>query len=156
VRSLVLTADVPELDAGEVYARLADTASYPAHSDAIRSVVVTPVDDDTAVSHWEVNFRGGVLRWSEQDRFDPAGLRIEFSQLAGDVETFDGVWQSVPCGGGTRVVFTAMLDLGIPTLADVLEPIAVSALVENTVSILRGLFGDAVEVEDPAAAEVVQ
>ena len=33
--------------------------------------------------------------------------------------------------------------MGIPSLADALEPIAVRALIDNIVSIVRGLFGSA-------------
>jgi hypothetical protein len=37
--------------------------------------------------------------------------------------------------------------MGIPSLADALEPIAVRTLVDNTVSIVRGLVGRAELVE---------
>ena len=43
--------------------------------------------------------------------------------------------------------FEARVDLSIPSLADALEPIAVRTLVDNTVAIVRGLFGEDVVVE---------
>ncbi|MGY1638697.1 type II toxin-antitoxin system RatA family toxin [Geodermatophilus sp. SYSU D00742] len=145
MRSVTLTAHVP-VPADAAYRRLRDFAAYPAHCPAVRTVTVTDVDGDAAVSRWEADFRNGVLRWTEQDTFDDPGRRISFVQLEGDVDVFRGSWRCRPGDGGCRITFTAEVDLGIPTLADVLEPIAVRALAENTTSILTGLFGPAVRV----------
>ncbi len=151
MRTLTLVADVPA-PADAAYARLSDFSSYPRHSPAVRDVAVTDVESGIAISRWEVAFRNGVLRWTEQDVFDPALRRIAFTQLEGDIDVFRGSWQCAPAGDACRVTFSAELDLGIPTLADALEPIAVRALAENTVSILTGLFGSAVVV--PPAARI--
>jgi uncharacterized membrane protein len=152
MRSVTLTAHVPGQDAARVYARLSDFASYPAHSESVRSVTVTDVTGDTTLSRWEVAFRNGILRWSEEDTFDRTGLRIEFRQLEGDVDVFEGSWACVDVDGGSRLTFEARIDLGVPTLADVLEPIATRALLDNTTSIVRGLFGADVSVETGAPA----
>ena len=81
--------------------------------------------EDVTVSQWEVNFRAGILRWREEDRFDRAALSIAFRQLEGDVAIFDGVWRCTDAPDGCEVTFDARLDMGIPSLADALEPIAV-------------------------------
>jgi hypothetical protein len=47
------------------------------------------------------------------------------------------------CPAGSEIVFSARLDMGIPSLADALEPIAVRTLIDNTVLIVRGLVGSA-------------
>ena len=44
---------------------------------------------------------------------------------------------------GSEIVFSARLDMGIPSLADALEPIAVRTLIDNIASIVRGLVGSA-------------
>lgn len=152
MRSLTLTAVLPGHDPDTAYARLTDFAAYPTHSPAVRSVTVSELGQDTSISQWEVAFRKGTLRWTEQDTFDRAARRIAFTQLAGDVAVFDGSWHVEPAPDGARVTFSARLDLGIPTLAAVLEPIAVRALVDNTRSLLRGLFGAHVAAEQTAAA----
>jgi ribosome-associated toxin RatA of RatAB toxin-antitoxin module len=152
MRSVTLTAHIPGQDAARVYARLSDLASYPDHSESVRSVTVTGVTGDVTLSRWEVAFRNGILRWSEQDTFDRAGLRIDFTQLDGDVEEFAGSWACANVAGGCRVTFDARIDLGVPTLADVLEPIATRALLDNTTSIVRGIFGSDVTFEADAAA----
>ena len=79
--------------------------------------------------------RGGHVR--------PGALSITFRQVEGDAAVFDGSWECVDAGHGSEIVFAARLDMGIPSLADALEPIAVRTLIDNIVSIVRGLVGSA-------------
>ena len=143
MRTIRLRLHVPHKSASDVYATLADFERYPKLSDAVQSVAVTEVSENRTVSTWEVTFRAGLLRWTEEDTFDPAVLSITFRQLEGDVALFDGSWQCSEAASGAEILFSARLDMGIPSLADALEPIAVRALTDNIVSIVRGLFGQA-------------
>ena len=160
MRTVLLRLHVPGQPANDVYRTLADFERYPELSDAVRSVAVTGVSEGRTVSQWEVTFRAGLLRWTEEDTFDPGALRITFRQLEGDAAVFDGSWQCVDAAPGSEIVFSARLDMGIPSLADALEPIAVRTLTDNIVSIVRGLLGRAelvasdvaVPAPDPAPA----
>ena len=143
MRTVRLRLHVPHKSASEVYATLADFERYRDLSDAVRSVAVTQVSDNLTVSRWEVTFRAGLLRWTEQDTFDPAALSITFRQLEGDIAVFDGSWECASAAPGSEILFSARLDMGIPSLADALEPIAVRTLTGNIVSIVRGLVGHA-------------
>jgi ribosome-associated toxin RatA of RatAB toxin-antitoxin module len=143
MRTIRLRLHVPHKSASDVYTTLANFELYPTLCDAVQNVVVTEVSGNVTVSQWEVTFRAGLLRWTEQDTFDPGSLTIEFRQLEGDIAVFDGSWQCVEAVPGSEVLFSARLDLGIPSLADALEPIAVRTLIANIISIVRGLFGSA-------------
>ena len=143
MRSVRLRLHVPHEPASDVYATLADFGRYPELSDAVRSVAVTEVSENLTVSRWEVTFRAGLLRWTEEDTLDPDGLSIAFRQLDGDIAVFDGSWQCVEAAAGSEIVFCARLDMGIPSLADALEPIAVRTMIDNIVVIAGGLFGQA-------------
>jgi len=143
MRTVRLRLHVPHKSAGDVYATLADFERYPELSDAVRSVTVTQVSENRTVSAWEVTFRAGLLRWTEEDTFDPAALTITFRQLEGDIALFDGSWECADAAQGSEIVFSARLDMGIPSLADALEPIAVRTMTDNIVSIVRGLVGSA-------------
>jgi len=143
MRTVRLRLHVPHKPASDVYQTLADFERYPDLSDAVRSVAVTQVSDNLTVSRWEVTFRAGLLRWTEEDTFDPAALSITFRQLEGDIAVFDGSWECVDAAPGSEIHFSARLDMGIPSLADALEPIAVRTLTGNIVSIVRGLVGSA-------------
>ena len=143
MRSVRLRLNVPHKSASEVYATLADFEQYPELSDAVQSVAVTEVSENRTVSHWDVTFRAGLLRWTEEDTFDQDALSITFRQLDGDIALFDGSWQCIDAEQGSQIMFSARLDMGIPSLADALEPIAVRTMIDNIVSIVRGLAGHA-------------
>ena len=143
MRTVRLRLSVPHKPASEVYAALADFGRYPELCDAVRDITITEVSENLAVSSWEVTFRAGLLRWTEQDMFDPEALSITFHQIEGDIAVFEGSWQCLDAPQGGEIVFSATLDMGIPSLADALEPIAVRALTDNIVSIVRGLVGSA-------------
>ena len=154
MRIVRLQLHVAERAAADVYEILADFERYPELSDAVQSVAVTAVSDDVTTSQWEVTFRAGLLRWTEEDRFDRQALTIEFRQLEGDVALFDGSWRCTDAPDGCEITFTARLDMGIPSLADALEPIAVRTLIDNTVSIVTGLVGAAeLRTSDVSVAE---
>ncbi len=151
MRTVSMTVLVPHRSHGEAFASVADFAAYPDHSPAVRSVVVTPTGPTTRHSTWEVAFRNGLLRWTEEDTLSPATGTIGFEQVEGDVDLFEGCWEVRPAaGGGATVRFSARVDMGIPTLADVLEPIASRTLLDNTWAIIAGMFGPAVELLDRA------
>ena len=158
MRAVRLRLYVPHKSASDVYAALANFERYPVLCAAVQNVAVTEVSENRTVSRWEVTFRAGLLRWTEEDTFDPGALTITFRQLDGDIAVFDGSWQcldNVPSAPGSEIVFAARLDMGIPSLADALEPIAVRALTDNIVSIVRGLVGSAeLFASDVAVPEV--
>lgn len=126
--------------ATSVYEVIADFPSYETYADAVKKVEIYNVQPNYCESFWEVKFRDGLLRWHERDAFSPSERRIAFSQTKGDLAVFDGFWQAEPLAHGTELHFHAVIDLGLPQLAALLEPIAVQALRENIASIVNGLF----------------
>lgn len=138
--NLVLIA--PDVDAAECYHRLSDFARYPELTDAVRAVEVEPpASDGTIRSKWTVLFRNGLLCWTEADVLDPVARTISFRQLSGDFQTFDGQWSVRQHPTGAEILFEARFDLGIPTLAAILDPVAESTLRANILTITRGLLG---------------
>jgi ribosome-associated toxin RatA of RatAB toxin-antitoxin module len=154
MRTVRLRLHVPHKPASDVYATLADFARYPELCDAVQSVAVIAESENRTRSRWEVSFRAGLLRWTEEDVFDPGVLSITFRQLEGDIAVFDGSWKCVDTAQGSEILFSARLDMGIPSLADALEPIAVRTLIDNITSIVRGLVGSAELVASDVAVPV--
>ncbi len=64
------------------------------------------------------------MRWSERDAFFPTTRTIGFTQLTGDFRAVEGTWRCASGEDGTAVTFDAVFDLGIPTLAELLDPVA--------------------------------
>lgn len=137
--SVRITAQV-EADPDEAFARLEDLSAYPGLTPTVHEVLVTREGGEQR-SAWRVAFRGGILCWTERDIVDAAGRRIVFEQIDGDVDRFDGSWAVVAEPGTTTVVFEADLDLGIASLAPIVDPVARTTLVEVIGDILVGLFG---------------
>src|SRR5215475_5971098 len=146
MRQVSITAAVPQADADTVFARIADFARYPEHTEAVREVIIGDRDGTVLTSVWSGNFRNGVLRWTERDRFDQHNRVIEFTQLDGDFARFDGRWRVVQKPEAVEVEFTAVFDLGMASLAAILDPIAEQALRDNIELILRGLLGPQISV----------
>ena len=132
----------------EVYGMLSDFKSYPNYGGAIISVDVEPTEDGCAKVTWQAKLRDGVLSWTEKDRFDPEARTIRFEQVEGDLEVFEGAWQVETEGDGSRVSFSANFELGSPSLAAFLGPVAGQALQENIQSVLTGFFGDQISFSD--------
>ena len=145
MRQLEIAAIVPNRDVKSAYEVLRDFKSYPRHSSEVRSVVIES-NNGEMFSTWETTFRGGLLRWREKDSFDPESNSIGFEQTEGDIQHFSGWWKISSEGAGCRVRFWAQFDMGIPSLSNIIDPIAKQALRENIIAILRGLFGDKVAI----------
>ncbi|MFJ9692878.1 type II toxin-antitoxin system RatA family toxin [Kitasatospora sp. NPDC101183] len=137
----------PAVAPAEAYRRISDFARYPELTETVKNVEVhEPEADGSVLSEWTVHFRNGLLKWSERDTFHPADMAISFEQTKGDFAEFGGDWRIEPDGEGTLVRFVADFDLGIPTLAAILDPVAESALRTNILKILEGLLGEAQEI----------
>src|ERR1043166_7404089 len=115
----------------ETYDLLVDFRSYPQYMASVRKVELLEDSGVHCVSSWEVEFRDGLLRWTERDTFLRERLRIEFAQIEGDLEAFSGSWEVTRAQEGSIVTFSSVFDLGIPSLAAFLEPVAQAALEEN-------------------------
>ena len=131
----------------ETYDSLIDFRSYPQYMASVRKVELLEDLGTSCISAWEVEFRDGLLRWTERDTFLRERLRIEFTQIDGDLEAFSGSWEVTQAREGSTVTFSSVFDLGIPSLAAFLEPVAQAALEENVAKMLRGLFGDDCEID---------
>lgn len=148
MREVTVAVEAAGRTAEEAYGLISDFARYPELTDTVTGVTVHPPDaDGTVLSDWSVVFRSGQMRWSERDTFLPEKLTVRFEQLEGDFEVFRGEWVCEGHGPGTIVRFSASFDLGIPSLAEILDPVAESTLRDNIIRILGGLLGEVTEVE---------
>ncbi|WP_200300881.1 type II toxin-antitoxin system RatA family toxin [Streptomyces adelaidensis] len=133
-------------DADKVFDRVRDFERYADHTDAVREVTLTADEAGTVDSAWAVNFRGGVLHWTERDLIDPAARTITFEQLTGDFARFAGSWDVQQTDDDVVVLFSCEFDMGIPSLEPIINPVAMRALVESIGLILRGLLGEEIEL----------
>ncbi len=150
---VVVSGRHPSFSAARAYEALRDLNSYMEHSPAVRKVTVEQTPAGETISHWEVNFRNGVLHWSEYDVFDDEKHTVHFNRRDGDPEYFAGSWSALDRDDGCHVRFDAEFDIGIPTLSAMLDPLACRTLRENIVKTMVGVMGDEL-VLDPAGDQV--
>lgn len=143
---------LPEREPEEVLRSVTDFAKWEQASDAVRAVRVEPQSDGSEITHWEVNFRQGVMRWTERDVTDFSTNRAVFDLIEGDPLLFNGTWVVERVGDDCVLVFDSEFDLGMPSLGHVLDPIAVEAVEEAIESVLIGLYGSEARLEFTAAA----
>jgi ribosome-associated toxin RatA of RatAB toxin-antitoxin module len=150
MRNVGLTVSAPGTDPDEAFRCLHDYERYPELTDAVLRVTLSEGEGGRERCTWEVKFRRGVLIWTEDGLADPQRRRIEFSLVEGDLDALEGSWQVEAAADGSLIRFACTFDMGIPTLAHLLEPVAADTLRENVVSMCEGLFGATHVVDDQA------
>jgi ribosome-associated toxin RatA of RatAB toxin-antitoxin module len=150
MREVDITISAAGTDADEVFKTLSDYGRYPEMTDAVLRVTLSEGEKGRERCTWEVKFRRGILIWTEEGTLDAERRRIEFWLVDGDLDELHGEWQVDQLERGSLLRFSCRFDMGIPTLAHLIEPVAADTLRENMVSVCEGLFGASEVVEEPA------
>lgn len=129
-----------------VWRTIVDVDSYPAFMENVvstRALTDEAPDPDAEgniglrSSAWSILLKGAVLEWEEHERIDHDRHLLEFHQLDGDMERLDGFWQVTPVGTDRAIVQLEIdFRIGIPLLADMLNPLAAQAIHDNSRSML--------------------
>jgi ribosome-associated toxin RatA of RatAB toxin-antitoxin module len=162
VRTVELTALVPAQQAATVFDAVRAWERYPQLAPHVNATTVhATLPEPVGSSSWELHFRSGLLRWTEDDVYDTDAHGIRFEQTDGDFDSFAGSWTLTQEGEAVRVHFTADFDFGIPSLEGILDPIAERVIKETVAWAVTGLFpaaevlaGAGIEPNTPAATGV--
>jgi ribosome-associated toxin RatA of RatAB toxin-antitoxin module len=128
-----------------VFSAITDFERFPDVAEDIRSITVSREGPATVATEWVVAFRGGEMRWTQRDQLDRESRTVAFEMIEGDSDVWEGTW-SVTSEG---VRFVVDFDLGLPALADQLNPLAERALYDVIVAVLRGQVGADIEILTP-------
>ncbi|MFI7301468.1 type II toxin-antitoxin system RatA family toxin [Streptomyces sp. NPDC050121] len=133
-----LPINAPAAETWAAVTRLEDYAAYMANVESV--TVVSESDTGVRTSAWSVLLKGSVLEWLETDVLDHDTRVMSFDQVSGDLDLFSGHWKVEDTGEGTSVVaFCVDFEIGIPLLADMLNPVATKALRENAEHMLQAI-----------------
>ncbi|MEU8685626.1 SRPBCC family protein [Streptomyces sp. NPDC048611] len=135
-----LPIKAPVAAAWRAVTRLEDYAAYMENVESVNVLGETAAGVRT--SEWSVLLKGSVLEWVEEDELDEERRVMSFTQVSGDLDEFRGYWRvdEAGDGSGTSVVtFSVDFEIGIPLLADMLNPVAGRALRENSEHMLRAI-----------------
>ncbi|MEV7013779.1 SRPBCC family protein [Streptosporangium sp. NPDC051022] len=136
----VTTSHTSTEPAQRIWEVLLDCEEFPSYMDEVVDVTILDRSGSNRTSRWAVLLKGSELEWVERDTVDHERRRIEFEQIEGDLAYFDGYWQVTDDGAGqTTIELHVEFDIGIPLMADMLNPVAARALEENSKAILNRL-----------------
>ncbi|MFD8151540.1 type II toxin-antitoxin system RatA family toxin [Streptomyces sp. NPDC059720] len=157
MRHVELDALIPAEQAERVLHAVRRWERYPDLAPHVNATTVhAAYPDPAASSSWELHFRSGLLRWTEDDTVLPEQGQIRFEQSEGDFDSFCGTWSLTQHGDDVAVRFDADFDFGIPSLEGILDPIAERVIKETVAWALTGLFpavriSGGIELTQPAA-----
>jgi ribosome-associated toxin RatA of RatAB toxin-antitoxin module len=126
-----------------VYELAKEQERFPEFMPDVETVVVLERHPDHVVTRWKTLVEDAPIEWTEDDRFDDAGLRIDYALIEGDLDTFEGAWTFEQRGGVTRVVLSVEYDFGVPTLAELIGPTLEKKVRENAEMMLAALKREA-------------
>lgn len=136
---VVKTAHLTDQPADRVWQVLLDCEAFPTYMPEVSRVELVSDDGSRRVGRWAVLLKGSELEWEEEEFVDHDRRRIEFRQIDGDLDYFNGHWQVTETPDGTLVELDVDFDIGIPLMADMLNPVAAKALQDNSQAILERL-----------------
>jgi ribosome-associated toxin RatA of RatAB toxin-antitoxin module len=124
-----------------VWLAVTDIERYSRTMENVRSARVLEVISTTARRcAWSVTLKGSILEWEEIEHLDHDRHIVEFNQLSGDMEVFAGRWTLEERSPAlTNVRFSVDFEIGIPLLAEMLNPVAQRSLRDNCSEMLLGI-----------------
>jgi len=128
-----------------VYELAKDQERFPEFMPDVETVRVLERYPDRVISRWKTLVEEAPIEWTEEDRFDDGGLRIDYALLEGDLDTFQGAWTFEERDGLTHVLLTVEYDFGVPTLAELIGPTLQKKVLENSEMMLKALKTQAEE-----------
>lgn len=132
------TTDISNSSIEAVWRMISDLEDYPRSMQDILEVRCIERTDKETVTSWKVLLDGSEMTWTERDIYEPYH-RITFSQLEGDMDIYRGQWLLEQLAGSVRVSLHIEFDIGIPSLTEMLDPIAVQAIEANSRQMLSAV-----------------
>lgn len=135
VQSRVAIEDV-SIDA--VWEVMRDFEAFPRLMPDVLEVKCFDHAGETLKSAWRVLLNGSELTWVEWDQLVDR-QEIAFHQIEGDLEIWEGCWRLRAERRAVIVDLTVSFDLGIPSLAHILDPIGIRAITANSRQMLEAI-----------------
>lgn len=124
-----------------VWEAVLDIERYPELMTNVVSVKIEEWETPTTRrSQWAMIIKGATLVWRDREFIDHDEHTVNFTQVSGDLERFEGAWELTAKEAElTRVRLTISFEIGIPLLAGMLNPVAQRALYGNAREMLEGV-----------------
>ena len=135
---VVSSVSIADFSPAQIWPVLIDFSNFPRVMENVRSVQILDQTDNGMTAAWEVELDGAVFAWTERDTFD-APRELRFEQIEGDLECWSGFWKLEQTATGTEVTLEVEFGIGIPSMEPFLNPLAETAIQENSEQLLEAL-----------------
>lgn len=119
-----LTVDV-NAPVQKVYEVARDVEAFPDFMEDLQSLTVLERSDDgnRTVTEWVGVIREFkmTVRWTQEDRWDPANHRDDFNLIKGDMDSMSGYWQFHPINGSTRFECVVEYEYNVPLIGPMIK-----------------------------------
>lgn len=119
-----LTVDV-NAPVQKVYEVARDVEAFPDFMEDLQSLTVLERSDDgnRTVTEWVGVIREFkmTVRWTQEDRWDPANHRDDFNLIKGDMDSMTGYWQFHPNNGSTRFECVVEYEYNVPLIGPMIK-----------------------------------
>ena len=116
-----------------------DLERFPEFMPNVNSLTLLEAEGNRKVAEWDITIDDAPLSWIEEGIYDKQNLIVRFRSLEGVFDRFDGYWQVVPEGDGSRVNFELIYEIGLPEIEDIVGPILRERMIENVESMLEAI-----------------
>lgn len=120
---------------------------FPKSMPSVISVEDVSSARDGSKTSWQVLFNGNTMSWTEENSFDDAARSYRFVQIEGDLAEWRGEFSLQLHPPMVVARYDLYFDLGIPALADILEPLGEVAIRDNCGEMLREMERQAAHVD---------
>ena len=124
-----------------------DIERFPEFMPNVNSLTLLEAEGNRKVAAWDITIDDAPLSWIEEGIYDKQNLIVHFRALEGVFDRFDGYWQVIRDGEGSRVTFELIYEIGLPEIEDIVGPILRERMVENADSMLEAIEKWVEEVE---------
>jgi coenzyme Q-binding protein COQ10 len=129
------------------YKVVEDIERFPEFMPNVNALTLLEAEGNRKVAAWDITIDDAPLSWIEEGIYDKQNLIVHFRSLEGVFDRFDGYWQVIHDGEGSRVTFELAYEIGLPEIEDIVGPILRERMVENAESMLEAIEKWVEEVE---------
>ena len=126
------------VEAKAVYEVIKNMERYPLFMPDLVSVKILSKENNSTITAWKSSVNGMEFTWVEKDYFDDQKMIIDYEQIEGDLKKFAGKWQVVE-EDSVVVVLGVDFELGVPVLAEMINPLLKKTICDNCVKMIVGI-----------------
>lgn len=135
----VVVSEMVLASPSQVYKLACDMERYPEFMEDVISVEVLERRENETVTFWVTKVDGRTIKWTERDTFDSVKHLINYELIKGDLKKFHGFWSFTQEAGYCKITLEVDFDLGIPVLAQLLNPVLTSKVQKNSIAMIKAI-----------------